>query len=219
MSLKKELFGQHLAHDITLTAIKAHLEDPSPSKALVLSLHGWAGAGKTFTAQKLMSALYSHGMNSTFVRFFMSSYHFPAGVGGEGSDSIEDQRIIQKYQKLIKRNVEEVARHCPKALFIFDEVDKTPPGVLDVLVPFIHHPGTILDGVDYKKSVFVFLSNVGANDITKIVHEHWKQGNRREDLTFKDFENVLSNEAFNTKCKLNFNIKLFDEIEMVGTKF
>jgi len=76
-ALNKELFGQHLAIDIVVTALKAHIEDKNPSKALVLSLHGWAGSGKTFTSQHLMNALYKSGMDSSFVRFFMSSYHFP----------------------------------------------------------------------------------------------------------------------------------------------
>lgn len=196
-ALKKELFGQHLAHDITINAVKAHLDDPSPSKALVLSLHGWAGAGKTFTTQKLMDALYEHGMNSSFIRFFQSSYHFP------------DSKVTTEYQDLIRENVKNTVKQCVRSLFIFDEVDKTPPGVLDALVPFVHHPGTVLDGQDYKKSIFVFLSNVGAQEITKITQQAWTEGKRREDLSFKDFEQVLSNEAFNGKCTSVLDITSF----------
>lgn len=92
-------------------------------------------------------------------------------------------------------------KKCPRALFVFDEVDKTPVGVLDVLVPYIHHPGQILDGYDYKKAIFVFLSNVGANNITRISHMAWKEGKQREELSFKDFEHVLSNEVFNDNSK------------------
>lgn len=77
MALKGELFGQHLALEIISKAVQAHISDPNPPKALVLSLHGWAGAGKTFTSQHLMTSLYAKGLNSSFIRFFMSSYHFP----------------------------------------------------------------------------------------------------------------------------------------------
>jgi ATP-dependent Clp protease ATP-binding subunit ClpA len=88
---------------------------------------------------------------------------------------------------------------CEKALFIFDEVDKTPPGVFDALVPFIHYPGEKFEGRNFKKSVFIFISNNGASDITRITFDAWKEGRRREDLTFSDFEKYLSNEAFNKK--------------------
>ncbi|ODM98308.1 Torsin-1B [Orchesella cincta] len=199
-ALSKELFGQHLAINIMVTALKAHIEDPNPSKALVLSLHGWAGSGKTFTSQHLMNAMYKNGMNSSFVEFFMSSYHFP------------DAYQAQEYQDLIRRKVRSVVKHCPRALFIFDEVDKMPPGVLDALVPFIHHPGQVLDGYNYKQAIFVFLSNTGANDITRITKEAWQDGKNREELTFKDFEQVLSNEAFNAKAGGLYKSRVIDKV-------
>ncbi|CAL8143743.1 unnamed protein product [Orchesella dallaii] len=199
-ALNKELFGQHLAINITVTALKAHIEDPDPSKALVISLHGWAGSGKTFTSQHLMNAMYKSGMNSSFVRFFMSSYHFP------------DAEKVQEYQELIRKNVERVVRACPRALFIFDEVDKMPPGVLDALVPYIHHPGQLLDGYNYKHSIFVFLSNTGANDLTKITRKAWEEGRNREDLIFTDFEQVLSNEAFNSKDGGLYKSRIIDKV-------
>jgi len=103
------------------------------------------------------------------------------------------------FQELIRKNVKAVIKNCPRALFIFDEVDKMPPGVLDALVPFIHHPGQVLDGYNYKQAMYVFLSNSGANDITKITRQAWHDGRKREELHFKDFEQALSNEAFNSK--------------------
>lgn len=187
------MFGQHLVNHITVTAIKAHLEDPSPSKALVLSFHGWAGGGKTFTSTKIMDSLYNKGIDSDFVRFFQSSYHFP------------DPKATTEYQQLIRRNVEEVVKKCERGMFIFDEVDKMPPQVLDALVPYIDHPA-LLEGTNYKKSIFIFLSNVGATEINQIAHQAWLDGKRREHLTFKDFDQVLSNEAFNSECtKISLN--------------
>jgi len=199
-ALKKHLHGQHLAVDITTTAVKAHLEDPDPQKALVLSFHGWAGSGKTFTTKHFMNSLYERGVNSSFVQFFLASYHFP------------DATKISEYQTFIKRSIKRVVNQCPRALFIFDEVDKIPTGVLDALVPYIEHPGQVLDGNDYKKAIYVFLSNVGATEITRIAELAWKDGRRREELTFKDFQQTLSNEAFSTRATGLYRSRMIDKV-------
>ena len=41
-------------------------------------------------------------------------------------------------------------------MFIFDEMDKMPPGVIGALKPFVEHYDK-LSGVDYRKSIFIFL--------------------------------------------------------------
>ena len=41
--LNAKLYGQHLVIDTVVRQIKGHLGNPEPSKALVLSFHGWTG--------------------------------------------------------------------------------------------------------------------------------------------------------------------------------
>jgi len=102
---------------------------------------------------------------------------------------------------MLKKEIRETVDKCERALFVFDEVDKTPPGVFDALVPYIHHPGEKFENGRFKESIFIFISNSGANDITRITFEAWNNGRRREDLTFVDFEKYLSHEAFNKKSE------------------
>lgn len=45
---------------------------------------------------------------------------------------------------------------CERSLFVFDEIDKMPAKVIDVLKPFIDHYEH-LEGVDFRKSIFIFL--------------------------------------------------------------
>lgn len=97
---------------------------------------------------------------------------------------------------------------CPKQLFIFDEVDKMPPGVLNAIKPIIDYRN-VVDGADYTQSIFIFLSNTGASLINKQYQEFWKAGKRREDIQLKDFENVIMQGAFNEKGKyllLSFSV-------------
>ena len=41
-------------------------------------------------------------------------------------------------------------------MFIFDEVDKMPAGVLDALKPFVDYYEHI-EGTDFRRSIFIFL--------------------------------------------------------------
>jgi len=45
---------------------------------------------------------------------------------------------------------------CDQSLFIFDEVDKMPEGVLDAVKPYLDHHHHI-SGVDYRRTIFIFL--------------------------------------------------------------
>lgn len=70
-TLNNEFFGQHLAADTVLNALRSHLHHENSNKALVLSFHGWAGSGKTYLAELIMKSLYKEGSESKFVKFYM----------------------------------------------------------------------------------------------------------------------------------------------------
>lgn len=45
---------------------------------------------------------------------------------------------------------------CERQLFIFDEVEKLPEGLLDALKPFVDYYDKV-EGLDYRKAVYLFL--------------------------------------------------------------
>lgn len=45
---------------------------------------------------------------------------------------------------------------CASSVFIFDEMDKLHPGVIDAIKPFLDYYEQI-DGVSYRKAIFIFL--------------------------------------------------------------
>lgn len=51
--------------------------------------------------------------------------------------------------------VETGVRACARSLFIIEETHEVPGGVLDVLKPYLDHHA-IIDGVDYRKAIFIF---------------------------------------------------------------
>ncbi len=57
---------------------------------------------------------------------------------------------------MIRNTIESTVKQCEKSLFIFDEIDKIPIGLMDTIKPYIDFNHDI-DGVDYRHSVFIFL--------------------------------------------------------------
>eukprot|EP00069_Balaena_mysticetus_P014327 bmy_08584T0 len=58
-------------------------------------------------------------------------------------------------QRWIRGNVSA----CASSVFIFDEMDKLHPGVIDAIKPFLDYYEQI-DGVSYRKAIFIFLSGL-----------------------------------------------------------
>uniref|UniRef100_A0A3Q0R6J5 Torsin family 1 n=1 Tax=Amphilophus citrinellus TaxID=61819 RepID=A0A3Q0R6J5_AMPCI len=182
--LKNKLFGQHVASEIIFKAVTGFMSNKNPKKPLALSLHGPTGTGKSFVSQLIADNIYKKGRDSQFVHLFSATHHFPH----------QDQTATYKsqLQDWIKGNV----RNCERSMFIFDEMDKMPPGVIDVTEPFLDfYPR--LDGVSFQKSIFIFLSNAGADNITQTALDFWKKGRDRKEIKLKDLETSLSASVFN----------------------
>ena len=67
-----------------------------------------------------------------------------------------------KNQDNIKKTIEATVKDCGKSLFIFDEIDKIPLGLMDSIKPYIDFNQEI-DGIDYRHSVFIFLRYLSKN--------------------------------------------------------
>jgi len=183
-SLAENVFGQHLVNSLVTRSIRAHLRKAEPKKALVMSFHGWTGAGKNFVAKFVTESLFKSGMSSKYVHLFISTLHFPHP---EMSD-IYKLRV----QDWIRGNVTQ----CETSIFIFDEIDKMPEGMIDGIKPFIDHHQSV-EGQNFRKSIFIFLSNTGGRDITKETLKFWSDGKNREDITYRDLEMLVNKGAFN----------------------
>lgn len=180
---RKSVYGQHLMEDIVVRALRGHLLSRDPSKALVLSFHGPPGCGKSYVSEFIAQSLYAKGMKSHFARKFVG-HEFP------------DPSLVNTYKKRVSEEVERVVKLCERALFIFEDIHKIPSGVLDALVPYIDHH-THYNGLDFRKAIFIFLSNTGADLISEKAYELWHQGKQREDITLHDFEHWIRQGSFN----------------------
>ena len=184
--LRNRVFGQHLVTDTVFKAVKGHVLNKTPSKALALSFNGWTGSGKNFVSEIIAKHLFRKGMESEFVHKIIATHDFP------------HQSEIESYKDRLRKWIVQSVTKCERSLFIFDEMDKMPEGLVDVLKPFLdYHPE--IGGVDYRKSIFLFLSNTGGNLINEEVLKNWKLGKSRESITIKQMDRIVNLGAFNSK--------------------
>ncbi|CAJ1070345.1 torsin-1A-like isoform X1 [Xyrichtys novacula] len=198
VDLERKLFGQHIASRIILKAVTGFMSNDNPRKPLVLSLHGWTGTGKNFVSQLIAENIYKEGMDSNFVHIFTSELHFPHASQLETYKS--------QLQQWIKGNV----TNCAHSMFIFDEMDKMHPGLIDGIKPYLDYYDK-LDGVSYRKAIFIFLSNAGGESIIQTALNFWKGGRDREEIELRDLETELSLAVFNNKKSGLWHTSLIDK--------
>ncbi|XP_062386157.1 torsin-1A-like [Sardina pilchardus] len=103
---------------------------------------------------------------------------------------------------------------CPSSMFIFDEMDKMPTDLIDSIKPYLDYHGTI-DGVSYGQAIFIFLSNSGGTEISKVALDFWKKGQNREEINLMDLEKDLTLSVFNNEKSGFWRSSLISE-KLVG---
>ncbi|NXD83885.1 TOR3A protein, partial [Halcyon senegalensis] len=176
--LNGQLHGQHLAKEVVIRAVRGFLQNPRTEKALVLSFHGWSGTGKNFVARMVASHLYRDGLKSECVRVFISLFHFPHHM------------YVDSYKVRLKKQISETVQLCKQSLFIFDEAEKLHFGLLEAIKPFTARSDN-KGQVDYQRSIFIFLSNLGGNAINEVALDFWRAGRLREEISMEILEQQL----------------------------
>ncbi|XP_030290717.1 torsin-1A-like [Sparus aurata] len=177
--LKNKLFGQHIAAEVILNTVTGFMSNNNPQKPLVLSLHGPTGTGKNFAARLIAENIFSQGMDSKFVHIFTADHHFP---------HLSD---IETYKAQLRQQIKHSVSNCERSMFIFGQMDWMHSSLIDTIKPYLEHYNK-LDGVSYRKAIFIFLSNTGAESITQTTLDFWKEGRDRKEIKLQDLERSLS---------------------------
>ncbi|CAA19484.2 Torsin [Caenorhabditis elegans] len=179
-----KIFGQHLMAESVVHSIKSHWHNEHSQKPLVLSFHGGTGTGKNYVTEIIVNNTYRSGMHSPFVNYFVATNNFP------------NKKYIEDYKLELKDQLIRSARRCQRSIFIFDETDKLQSELIQVIKPFLDYYPAVF-GVDFRKTIFIFLSNKGSKEIANIALEHHENGKIRSQLELKHFERTLMLSAFN----------------------
>ncbi|PIK57297.1 putative torsin-1B-like isoform X1 [Apostichopus japonicus] len=185
--LTSELFGQHLVHDVVFAAIKGHIDHQS-EKPLVLSFHGTTGTGKNHVSQLIAKSWFLKGMESKFVHVYSGTKDFP----------YRSDQDIKRYKNRLQTEIKRETKNCKYSIFIFDEIDSFPAGLLNSIRSYLeHYP--MVDGVDYRNTIFILLSNTGGNTLKDITFDFYRRGRDRKDIKLGETEKEMVIEVFNDK--------------------
>lgn len=184
-SLNERLFGQHIAQEKVFTAVASHFKERDKSKKpLVMTFLGTQGTGKNFVANLIADAVFEEGIHSKFYHVF------------HGSQYVDSSRMRQ-YQEEIKEAIFKGIDKCGYSIFVFDEVDKMPEGIFTSITGMLDHH-TLVRGRDFKKAIFIFLTNYGGGEITRVLHHlTTKKALFRHELKLSHFEEMSRMSIYN----------------------
>ncbi|MFZ5353623.1 MAG: ATP-dependent Clp protease ATP-binding subunit [Bacillota bacterium] len=162
--LHERVIGQEEAVQAVAKAIKrarVGLKDPKRPVGSFIFL-GPTGVGKTELSKALAEALF--GDESSIIRIDMSEYmekHTVSRLIGSPPGYVGYEEGGQLTDKV---------RRKPYSVILFDEIEKAHPDVFNILLQILDD-GRLTDGkgrvVDFKNTVVIMTSNVGATTIKK----------------------------------------------------
>ncbi|XP_074526473.1 prosalusin [Halichoeres trimaculatus] len=196
--LYKNLYGQHMAQDIVSEEVARFLQNKSPERPLVLSFHGSSGTGKTLVSYMLGNHLYGSAMSSPFVHQFIPTLHFP----------LPDQ--VEVYRGELKSWVQGNLTECARSVFIFDEMEKMPAGVVDILEPFLG-PSHVVFRTNYRKAIYVFISTTGEEVINKAALENRQAGRDREEIKSEDLQDAIAQTVYRSNTSGFFHSSIIQQ--------
>ncbi|XP_069039454.1 prosalusin [Lepisosteus oculatus] len=196
--LYRNLYGQHLAQEVVSEAVADFLAKDRPDRPLVLSFHGSSGTGKTMVSSMLGKHLYGTTMGSPYIHQFIPTFHFPSA------------ERVQHYKTELKRWVEGNLTACARSIFIFDEMEEMPPGLIDVLAPFLG-PSHVVFQTNYRKAIYIFISTAGEELINQRALETRLSGQEREEIRLEDLEASIAQAVFQNKNSGFYHSKIIPE--------
>jgi ATP-dependent Clp protease ATP-binding subunit ClpC len=204
LRMEDELHETVIGQDEAIKAIskairrsRAGLKDPRrPIGSFVFS--GPTGVGKTELARSLAKFLFAD--ESALIRVDMSEYMEKFSVSRligapPGYVGYEDSGTLTK-----------AVRRKPYSVILLDEIEKAHPDVFNILLQVLDE-GHLTDNygrvIDFKNTVVIMTSNVGARDLTKTKSLGFTQGDaqqnweRRAEKVRDELKNVFNPEFLN----------------------
>ncbi len=182
-ALKKKVVGQDKALEVIADAVRrsrAEIADPNRPIGTFIFV-GPTGVGKTETVKALADFLFDDP--TAVVRIDMSEYmekHSVSRLIGAPPGYVGYEEGGQ---------LTEVVRRKPYAVILLDEIEKAHPDVFNVLLQLLDE-GRLTDGqgrtVDFKNTVIVMTSNLGASQGSEAIQQALKSFFRPEFLNRVD---------------------------------
>ncbi|MCQ2478005.1 MAG: ATP-dependent Clp protease ATP-binding subunit, partial [Clostridia bacterium] len=189
--LHNRLVGQHTAVTAVAKAIRrgrVGLKDPKRPIGSFIFL-GPTGVGKTELCKALAEAMF--GSENMMIRLDMSEYmekHTVSRLVGSPPGYVGFDEGGQLTEKV---------RRQPYSVLLFDEIEKAHPDVFNILLQILED-GILTDSqgrrVDFKNTVIIMTSNIGARLITDKKVSFGFGDNNSENSDFEDIKSKVLGE-------------------------
>jgi len=193
--LHSRVIGQDEAVKAVARAIRrgrVGLKDPKRPVGSFIFL-GPTGVGKTELSKALAEALF--GDENAMVRIDMSEYMEKFSV----SRLIGSPPGYVGYEE--GGQLTEKVRRKPYSIVLFDEIEKAHPDVFNILLQILED-GRLTDSqgrvVDFRNTVIIMTSNVGARLITEPKRVGFAAGGNEKARTYEDMKNDVMGELKKT---------------------
>jgi ATP-dependent Clp protease ATP-binding subunit ClpC len=209
LRMEEELHRRIVSQDGAISAVarairrtRAGLKNPNRPVGSFLFL-GPTGVGKTEVARGLAAFLF--GSERSLVRFDMSEYmekHSVSKLIGSPPGYVGHEEGGQLTER-VKRN--------PYSVVLLDEIEKAHPDTFNVLLQ-VFEDGHLTDGlgntVDFKNTILIMTSNIGARFIEKKGRMGFASNEPREAV-------VSTNEMVMGEVKRTFNPEFVNRIDEI----
>jgi len=191
VKIKERIIGQDKAITALAKAVrraKAGLKDPKRPTGSFLFL-GPSGVGKSELAKVLAGFMF--GSEDAIVRIDMSEY----------TEKHTTSRLIGSPPGYVGYDeggqLTEPIRRKPYSIVLFDEVEKASPEVVNLLLQVLED-GRLTDStgraVNFKNTVIIMTSNVGAKFIEKSTSFGFKQSGNKDDADYQKMKERIQDE-------------------------
>jgi len=209
LRMEEELHRRIVSQESAISAVarairrtRAGLKNPNRPVGSFMFL-GPTGVGKTEVARSLAAFLF--GSERALVRFDMSEYmekHSVSKLIGSPPGYVGHEEGGQLTER-VKRN--------PYSVVLLDEIEKAHPDIFNVLLQ-VYEDGHLTDGlgntIDFKNTIIIMTSNIGARFIEKKGRMGFSSGEPRETVQ-------AINEMVMGEVKRTFNPEFINRVDEI----
>jgi ATP-dependent Clp protease ATP-binding subunit ClpC len=209
LRMEEELHRRIVSQESAISAVarairrtRAGLKNPNRPVGSFIFL-GPTGVGKTEVARSLAALLF--GSEARLVRFDMSEYmekHSVSKLIGSPPGYVGHEEGGQLTER-VKRN--------PYSVVLLDEIEKAHPDVFNILLQ-VFEDGHLTDGlgntIDFKNTILIMTSNIGARYIEKRGRMGFTSGEARQ--TAEEISELVMGEV-----KRTFNPEFINRIDEI----
>ncbi len=122
-----------------------------------------SGTGKTHTIQIVRDSMFLQKSQTQFYHYISTPSLFPHQ---------KDELELRKYRTKLHSMIQTAVKNCPHAVFVIEEAHLMNVKLLEGLRPFFDSVESV-EGVDYRKAVFVLVSNIGFEGLVDLAHNYY----------------------------------------------